>query len=69
MRKFANFILGALIGGILGGLTALLLTPYSGDQLRSQLQQRVDHIQIEIKEAAHKKRANLENRLEELKTQ
>jgi hypothetical protein len=29
----------------------------------------VDHIQIEIKEAAHKKRADLENRLEELKTQ
>lgn len=68
MKRLTNFMLGAIIGGILGGLTAILLAPTSGEQLRAQLQQRVDNIQIEIKEAAQKKRSDLEGRLEELKT-
>ncbi|MCK4490403.1 MAG: YtxH domain-containing protein, partial [Anaerolineales bacterium] len=57
---------GAVLGGILGGLAALLLTPYSGKELRSTIRQQVDEIQIEIKEAAQNKRAELEKQLEVL---
>lgn len=66
MKKAMSFVFGAVMGGILGGLTALLLAPYSGEELRSVIHKKVDSIQIEIKEAAQQKRAELEGQLEEL---
>ncbi len=66
MRKAIAFTFGAVLGGILGGLAALLLAPYSGKELRSAIQQQVNDIQIEIKEAAQNKRAELEKQLEVL---
>ena len=68
MKKAFNFLLGAIIGGIIGGAAAVLLAPFSGEELRNQLRSRVDNIQIEIQEAAKKKRVDLETRLDELKT-
>ncbi len=66
MKKAMAFIFGAVLGGVLGGVTALLLAPYSGDELRTVIQKEVDNIQIEIKEAAQKKRTELEEQLDEL---
>ena len=66
MKKAMAFIFGAVLGGVLGGITALLLAPYSGEELRTVIQKEVDNIQIEIKEAAQKKRAELEEQLDEL---
>ncbi|NQS91656.1 MAG: YtxH domain-containing protein [Chloroflexi bacterium] len=66
MKKAMAFIFGSVMGGVLGGITALLLAPYSGEELRSVINKQVDNIQIEIKEAAQKKRAELEEQLEEL---
>lgn len=66
MKKAMAFIFGAVLGGVLGGITALLLAPYSGEKLRTVIQKEVDNIQIEIREAAQKKRAELEEQLDEL---
>jgi gas vesicle protein len=66
MKKAMSFIFGAVIGGVIGGITALLLAPYSGEELQTVIKNEVDKIQIEIKEAAQKKRAELEEQLEEL---
>jgi gas vesicle protein len=66
MRKAMAFTLGAVIGGILGGLAALLFAPYSGQELRSAIQKQVAGFQEEIKEAAQNKRAELEEQLEVL---
>ena len=66
MKKAMAFIFGAVMGGVLGGITALLLAPYSGEELRNVILKEVDTIQIEIKEAAQKKRAELEEQLDEL---
>lgn len=66
MKKAMAFVFGAVMGGVIGGLTALLLAPYSGEELRTVIQKEVDNIQIEIKEAAQKKRAELEEQLDEL---
>jgi gas vesicle protein len=68
MKKALNFLLGAIIGGIIGGAAAVLFAPFSGEELRNQLRSRVDNIQIEIQDAAKKKRVDLETRLDELKT-
>ena len=66
MKKAMAFIFGAVLGGVLGSITALLLAPYSGEQLRTVIQKEVDNIQTEIKEASQKKRIELEGQLEEL---
>jgi gas vesicle protein len=66
MRKAMAFVFGAVLGGVLGGITALLLAPNSGDDLRSAINKNVNEIQIEIKEAAQKKREELESQLQEM---
>lgn len=66
MKKAMAFIFGAVFGGMLGSITALLLAPYSGEQLRTVIQKEIDNIQTEIKEASQKKRIELEGQLEEL---
>jgi len=66
MKKAMAFIFGAVLGGVLGGVTALLMAPYSGKELQTVIQKEVENIQIEIKEAAQKKRAELEEHLDEL---
>jgi len=65
MKKALNFTLGALIGGVIGAVTALLYAPSSGKALRLDLQQKANNIQIEIKEAAQQKREELEKQLED----
>jgi len=65
MKKAMAFVFGTFLGGIIGGLAALLLAPYSGEEMRSVIQQNVENIQIEIKEAAQQKRAELEGQLQD----
>jgi len=67
MKKVINFTLGAILGGIVGSITALLLAPSSGEKLLNELESKAKNIQIEIKEAAAKKRMELEKELDELK--
>jgi gas vesicle protein len=40
MKSAILFLLGIVIGAAVGGLTALLLTPYSGDDFRRQIGER-----------------------------
>ncbi len=67
MKKAFNFVLGAILGGIVGSIAALLLAPSSGEELRKELESKAKNIQIEIKEAATKRRIELEKQLDELK--
>jgi gas vesicle protein len=57
MKRFLSFVLGTLIGAVAGATVALIVTPYSGEELRAQ-----------AREAAVAKRAQLEARLRELRT-
>lgn len=40
MKSVILFLLGIVLGAAMGGLAALLLTPYSGDELRRQIGER-----------------------------
>lgn len=40
MKSAILFLLGIVLGAAVGGLAALLLTPYSGDELRRQIGER-----------------------------
>jgi gas vesicle protein len=65
MRKAIAFVFGAVLGGVLGGLTAILIAPYSGEELRSVIHQGIGNIQGEIKEAALQRRTELEEQLQD----
>jgi gas vesicle protein len=67
MRRFFNFVAGAFIGAVVGSLTALLLAPYSGDQLRNQFNDRLEGFRQEMNSAYQTRRAQLEAELEALR--
>ena len=67
MKKFTNFLAGAILGGIFGSLIVLLLTPSSGEELRAELQEKIKNIQLEIQKAAKERRHELEQELKNLR--
>jgi gas vesicle protein len=67
MNRALNFLLGATIGGIIGATAAILLAPYSGEELRAEINIRKDQIRSEVSQAAADRRAELERQLAALK--
>jgi gas vesicle protein len=67
MKGLMNFLSGMVMGALVGATLAILLAPSSGDELRNQLQSRVDTIQTDVKQAAATRRAELEKQLAELR--
>lgn len=67
MRKFLSFLMGAVMGGLVGATTALLLAPVSGINLRSQLRDRALRVQEDVKAAAAARRIELEEQLAALR--
>ena len=68
MRKIFGFMIGIVVGGLVGSTVALLLAPESGEELRGQLRERGMAFQAEIRNAADTRRIELRERLEELRT-
>ena len=67
MRRFGYFVLGAATGGFLGSVLAMLLSPASGSQIRSDLKNRGWNVINEVKKAASEKRLTLENEINQLR--
>jgi len=67
MKRAINFLLGFSMGSLVAATAVLLLTPSSGDELRSQLQERIQAIQQEMQTAAAQRRAELEEQLAALR--
>ena len=68
MRRIFGFMIGVVVGGLVGSTVALLLAPESGEELRSQLRERGLAFQAEIRNAADARRIELRERLDELRT-
>jgi gas vesicle protein len=62
-----RFMMGFLIGMIIGAAVVLLTTPQSGDDLQKVARTRFDELLAEGRKAATLRRAELEARLTELK--
>lgn len=63
MKKFFSFMMGVIMGGLVGATVALLLAPFSGETLRSQIRERVSTLQSELTEVAATRRTELEKQL------
>jgi len=68
MRKFGNFIFGAMLGGIIGSTLALLLAPASGEKARNEIKAYFSNLKEEINRAADEKRVELEMELHRLRS-
>ena len=67
MNKFFGFLAGVMCGAIVGAVAALLLTPESGSQLRSDAQQRFDELMAEGRKAAAQRRSELMGEFDAMK--
>ena len=67
MRSAGSFLVGAVIGGLVGAAMGLLFAPSSGKELQSQIQDRANQIQSDMREAASAKRAELEAQLKNMR--
>ena len=65
MRKVGSFVLGAILGGLLGGASILLLAPGSGTDTQKVIRERLMNLKVELNKAMTEKRAALESELEE----
>jgi gas vesicle protein len=67
MRRMFSFLIGTLLGGLVGAVLALLFAPSSGTELRGQISERTNGIATEIRQAASTKRIELQQRLDTLR--
>jgi gas vesicle protein len=68
MHKVFSFMAGTICGALVGGVTALLLTPASGNDLRQQAVNRWEEALAEAKRASQLKQLEMEVEFERLKT-
>jgi gas vesicle protein len=67
MRSFWNFLSGMVLGAAVGAVTALILAPESGSQLRKDIRREIDEILNEGRRAASDRRSELEDQLAQLR--
>jgi gas vesicle protein len=67
MNKLFSFLAGSICGALVGAVTALLLTPASGQQLRSNAGARWDLAMQEAQRAMDEKRQELNTQFEQMK--
>ena len=66
--RVMNFIAGFLGGVVLGAIIGLLTTPQSGSELQTAVRNRFDNMVEEGRRAAAERRAELEDKLANLKS-
>ena len=67
MRRFANFIMGAFLGALVGAVAALLLAPASGEDLQNRARERLASLRDEVQDAYASRKSQLEAELEALR--
>ena len=68
MRQMTSFLAGAFFGALIGGITALLLAPTSGEELRARTRERFDELSDDVREAYAAKVAQLEAEVARLRS-
>jgi len=66
--KTIRFLEGFILGGLVGAAMALLVSPSSGEDLRSRIQAEAERIRTEVNKAASDRRVELEQQLSTLRS-
>lgn len=69
MRRIFGFLIGVVVGALVGSTIALLLAPESGEILRARLRERGVQFTEEVRQAADARRIELKERLDTLRAQ
>jgi gas vesicle protein len=67
IQRTLSFITGAVMGALVGATVAILMAPASGEDLRTQMRDRIDRLRDELGDAASQRRAELEKQLARLR--
>jgi gas vesicle protein len=67
MRRMFGFLIGIMVGGLVGATMALLFAPESGEGIRAQLRARGAGFFGEIRHAAEIRRIELQDQLAALR--
>jgi gas vesicle protein len=67
MKKIFSFVSGALVGGLIGAILALLFAPMKGTLLQTKIQAYVLEVSTEARQAALAKKNELEMKLADLR--
>jgi gas vesicle protein len=67
MRRVLSFFIGAVTGGMVGAILALLFAPASGQELRVKISESAQAFAMDIRQASNTRRIELQERLEELR--
>jgi gas vesicle protein len=67
MKQMMSFLSGAVMGALVGATLAILLAPFSGEDLRKEMRERAEKVQTELRDAAQSRRAELEKQLASLR--
>lgn len=67
MQRILSFLTGMIIGGLVGATVGILLAPASGEEMRTQFQERTTRLRDDIKAVAEERRAELERELATLR--
>ena len=67
MRRMFGFLIGIVVGGLVGSTIALLLAPESGEELRSEIRARGENFFSDVRQAADERKIELRQRLDSLR--
>ena len=67
MKRMFGFLIGIVVGGLVGSTIALLMAPESGEELRSKIRSRGEGFYNEIRHAADERRIELRQKLDSLR--
>ena len=67
MKRMFGFLIGIVVGGLVGSTIALLLAPESGDELRSEIRARGENFFSDVRHAADERKIELRQRLDAMR--
>ena len=58
--RFVNFVLGFIVGSVCGVVTASLVTPKNGEEIRNEIRGSLDEIRLDYEKGKQQSREDLE---------
>ena len=67
MNRMFGFLIGVVVGGLVGSTIALLMAPESGEQLRAEIRARGENFFNDVRHAADERKIELRQKLDSMR--